>query len=247
MWNNQGNGNGQGNGYGNPQANDVYDRLNNAKQLTNRDPYIEPGTHTLAVVSLEEFRHDTGQAVRGTFLVLDSTSMKPDTKCAEVWFLQKPAPKVGMTTDSDRFADFCTRLKGAPAGHPIGADIRVLLRDRANEQLARGMVIRCVAIIKKAQSTGKPFNLKNWSNLEQTPQQIAEMRQKIEMTPGIAEQAKPQQAVGYALQQQVAPNGYGAQPAQGLDARPQPQAVPLGGFLANVPPQGNGNGSNGGW
>lgn len=273
MW--QGNGNNNGNGYGNPnygqQNNDVYDRLNNARQISNRDPYIEEGTHTLAVITLEEFPSDQGAAVRGSFLVLDSTTMRPGTKVGAVWFLQKPAPKQGMVTDSDRFADFCCRLKGAPQGYPIGADIRVLLRDRGADQLARGMIIRAVGVKKTAKSTGKAFVVVHWSNLEQSPQQIAEMRQKIE-SQGLVEQrgnppqqGQQQMAGGYAPQpqqqqmQNAAPpqqwqqpqnynqagtyNGPTAAPAQG------PQGVPPGGFLANVPPQGQGgnNGGNGGW
>jgi hypothetical protein len=264
MWNQ--NGNGQGNG----NSNDVYDRLNNAKQLTNRDPYVEAGTHTLAVVTLEEFQHETGAAVRGTFLVLESTSMKPGTACAEVWMLQKPAPKVGMTTDSDRFADFCCRLKGAPAGYAIGPDIRTLLRDRGAEQLARGMVIRCVGIVKVSETTGKSYTVKNWSNIEQTPQAIAGMRQKIESQPGLvkaprtqngypntqngqAMQGPPQSPYAQPQNAYAPPQAY-PQPQQQQSVSQAPQGVPPGGFLANVPPQGNnggnpqgGNGNQGGW
>ena len=256
MWNQNGNGQGNGNGYPQQQnANDVYGRLDNAKQLTNRDPYVDAGTHTLAVITLEEFQHETGAAVRGTFLVLDSTSMKPGTKCAEVWMLQKPAPKVGMTTDSDRFADFCCRLKGAPQGYPIGADIRTLIRDRAAEQLARGQVIRCVGIVKTSKQTGKSYTVKNWSTIEQGPPQIAEMRAKIENTPGLVEAPRQgfQQNAPQGYPQQNAQNGYpnaqnGQMPPQQNQQWQQPQApqgVPPGGFLANVPPQGNQGGNNG--
>lgn len=260
MWNQNGNGN--NNGYGQPQqqpqqayGDDVYGRLDRARQIDNRDPYIEAGTHTLAVISLEEVdTQDKGKMVRGTFLVLESTSMRPGTKASEVWFLQKPPPKTGMVTDSDRFADFACRLKGAPQGYPIGADIRVLLRDRAAEQLARGMVIRCVGIVKRAKTTGKDYCVKNWSNVEQSPQQIAEMRQKIETTPGLVEQ--PRSTGGYVPPQmpQAAPPMQ--QPQQQWQqpqtppmqqAPQQPQGVPPGGFLANVPPQGNGGKQGGGW
>jgi hypothetical protein len=300
MWNN--NGNGQGNGYGQqpPQGyqqpqqqgygqgpQDTYDRLNNARQITNRDPYIEVGTHKLAVISLEEFQHDTGPAIRARFEVLESTAMRPGTTCGAVWFLTKPAPKQGMVTDSDRFADFCMRLKGAPAGYPIGNDIRVLLKERANDQLARGMVITAVGINKVAKTTGKAFTVVHWNNVPQDNAQIAQMRMSIEQR-GLANQNAPAPQtggpaqLGYA-QPQGAPQGYAQQPPQGRPpqgyqqpmqpqygqpqgAAPgftpppqqgygqpqqpmQPQGVPPGGFLGNVPPQGgnNGNGGQGGW
>ncbi len=275
MWNN---GNGNGNGYG-QNPNDVYDRLNNARQISNRDPYIEEGTHTLAVITLEEFPSDQGQAVRGSFEVLESSTMRPGTKVGAVWFLQKPAPKQGMVTDSDRFADFCCRLKGAPQGYAIGNDIRVLLRDRGAEQLARGMIIRAVGVKKIAKTTGKAFVVVHWGHLEQTPQQIAEMRQRIEAK-GLVEPPRgnagqfqgaphPSQMQGqYPAQQgpympqqpppqHATPLGYQGPPVGGYGpqgnaypAQPQqPQGVPPGGFLANVPPQGqggNGGGQGGG-
>ncbi len=253
MWN-QGNGNGYGQG-----PSDVYDRLNNARQVNNRDPYIEEGQHTLAVISIEEFPSEQGAAVRASFEVLESNSMRPGTKCGTVWFLQKPTPKPGMISDSDRFADFCIRLKGAPAGHPIGADIRVLVKDRAADQLARGMVIRVLGVKKTAKTTGKSFVVMNWSNVEQTPQQIAEMRQRIEAK-GLVDPPRAQGQFQGAPHPAQMPQAYPAQQAQAPQyAPPQvsqawppaaaPQGVPPGGFLANVPPNngGHGNGGQGGW
>lgn len=220
-------GNGQGNGYGQPQAQgpqDTYDRLNNARQITNRDPYIEKGNHRLVVESLEEFPHETGPAVRATFEVLASASHAIGSKVATVWFLMKPAPKQGMVTDADRFADFCSRLKGAPVGYPIGNDIRTLLKDRAKEQLARGMVIDVNGVDKTAKSTGKTYTQCFWSTVQQSPQDIAAMRQRLD------------------TKAPVLPQG----PAQ-----PQPAAVPQGpppgGYLANVPTNNGGQGGNGSW
>ena len=233
MWN-QGNGNGPQNSY----SQDPYDRLNNAKPISNRDPYIEEGQHTLAVISIEEFSGELGMAIRARFEVLESNTMKPGTTTGAVWFLQNPPPKPGMTTDSDRFADFCTRLKGAPAGHPIGADIRVLVRDRAAEQLARGMVIRAYGVKKIAKTTGKAFTVVNWTNVEQTPAQIAQMRAQIEAKGLVHEQRGTGGGAGYSTQTQPAP-----QPA----AQPwgQPQAAPAP--AAPWPPANGGNGGQGGW
>ncbi len=210
--------------YGNQGPQDTYDRLNNARQITNRDPYIEKGNHTLAVESLEEFQHETGPAVRATFEVLESTAHAIGSRVATVWFLNKPTPKPGMVSDADRFADFCVKLKGAPAGYPIGADIRVLLKTRASEQLARGMVIKVNGVEKVAKTTGKSYTMCYWTNVVQSPQDILALRQRIEAKMGPAPQAQ-------------------AQPAY---VAPAPAGVPQGGFLANVPTS-NGNGGQGGW
>lgn len=240
MWNQNGNGSG-----------DAYDRLNNARPISNRDPYIEEGQHTLAVISIEEFQSEMGMAIRARFLVLESQAMKPDTTVGAVWFLQKPTPKPGMVSDSDRFADFCTRLKGAPAGHPIGADIRVLVKERAAEQLARGMVVRAYGIKKVAKTTGKPFTVVNWTHVEQTPAQIAQMRAQIEAkglvqenrgTGGGQFQGAPHPSQGPVYpgtptNAPAAPAGGWGQPAA---APPAPVGTPWGN------PQG-GSGGQGGW
>ncbi len=255
MWNNGNQGNGQGNGYpqqqGYPQQNqpqaqsygpqDTYDRLNNARQITNRDPYIEEGKHRLVVESLEEFAHETGPAVRGTFEVLASTRHPVGSKVATVWFLMKPAFKPGMTTDSDRFADFCTRLKGAPVGYPIGNDIRVLLKERAKEQLARGMVIDVEGVRKFAKTLTEKnkdgFVVSQWSNVAQSPQDIASQRARLDAKAQSAPAAQPPMYAQPAMTQYAQPT-----------AAPTPQGPPPGGYLANVPTNnGGGQGGNGSW
>ena len=294
MWNNgNGNGNNNGNwnnqGQGQPQygqqaqygqsADSVYDTMK-AQTLTHqqRDPFIGEGQHVLAVISIEEFfSQNAGPCVRASFEVLESKTHPVGSTVGAMWAMLKPAPKPGMTRDQDRFVDFITRLKGAPAGYPIGQDIRTLLKDRPTEQLARGTVIHAQGTKKTSKTTGKDYVLVAWNHAEQTQESVAQMRQKLDAkypagpqrnTQGGQFQGAPHPAQqntqgGYAPQgpqqpqgQQFPPQGYGPQAgapqivpnAQGWGQQPA-QGPPPGGYLANVPPQNNGGNGNqgGGW
>lgn len=280
MWNNgQGNGNGQQppqyaqpQGYGGQE--DVYGRLNNTREVGGaRFPFLE-ATGRYALVVLEEFLHSSdGPSARAIFEVIDCRGAHAvGSHVVKIWKLVKPPYKPGMTTGADEFADFCRKLKGAPAGYPIGNDIRTLMKERVNDQLARGTVIDAVAVPNKKGTWINVF----WNAVQQTPQDIAAMRQRLEQK-GIPQTGNtPQggQFQGAPHPSQLPPQGYQGQtqqwptppqgPPPGYPQPPQyaqPQApqgapqgpgVPLGGFLANVPPQGSGgpqggNGGSGTW
>lgn len=252
MWNgNNGQGNGYGQqqqaqGYGGGQQDDVYGRLNNTRDVGGaRYPFIEAGTHKLALAVLEEFQHSSdGPSARAILKVIESRVHQPGSFVVRIWKLVKPAKFPNQPTDADQFADFCRKLKNAPPGHPIGNDIRVLMKERPADQLARGTVIEANGV------TNKKGNFVNvyWNAVPQQPQDIASMRQRIEAE-GLPTTSGPQQPQGYP--QQNAQTGY--PPAQNGYPQPaaQPQAAPPGGFLANVPtngPQGgNGNQGGGSW
>lgn len=213
----------QGNG-----QDDVYGRLNNTRDVgAPRFPFIEAGTHKLALCSLEEFQHSTdGACARALFEVLTSNKHAPGSFVVKIWKLVKPAKFQGQSTDADMFADFCRKLKGAPAGHPIGNDIRVLMKERAAEQLARGSVIECVGVPNKKGTWTNIY----WNTLPQTQQDIVAQRARLEQR-GI-----PNSSGGTGGN--VA--GFTATPAQAPVAAPAPQ----GGFLAQIPV---GNKPGGSW
>lgn len=237
MWNNgNGNGNGYGQqgpqGYGGQQPNfgagPVYDGLTaQTLQNHNRDPFIGDGQHVLAVESIEEFNsQNMGPCVRAIFEVLESKTHPVGSTVSAIWAMLKPAPKPGMTRDQDRFVDFITRLQGAPAGHPIGQDIRVLLKDRPQDQLARGTVIRANGVRKFAKTITEKnkdgFVVVFWDHVEQTPAQIAQMRAKIDArlaASGGAQTGGPAQ-LGYA-QPQGQPQYQGPGPQQPPQGTPQ--------------------------
>lgn len=229
MWN-QNNGNGNGYGYG--QADDVYGRLNHTREIGGaRFPFLE-GSGTYALCTLEEFQHSSdGPSARALFEVLTSKDGKHavGSYVVKIWKLVKPPFKPGMETDADRFADFCRKLKGAPAGHPIGNDIRVLMKERMNEQLARGTVIEGVAVPNQK---GTWINI-YWNNVAQTPQDIAQMRQRLEQK-GIPDtRSGPQQPQGnfaaQQAQQALAQNPAFAQPQQGYGQQAWNQQYPNAG------------------
>ncbi len=247
-WNN-GQNNGNGGGYGGG-ADDVYGRLNNTKELGGaRFPFLED-TGRVVLCTLEEFTHSSdGPSARALFEVLESRNGKnaAGSYAVKIWKLVKPPFKPGMTTGADEFADFCRKLKGAPAGYPIGNDIRVLMKERPADQLARGTVIDAVAVPNQKGTWINIF----WNSVQQSPQDIAAQRARLEQKGIPSTGPAPTQMP----QQYPAPQQY-AQPVQtqGQYAQPAPmpqQGVPQGGFLANVPPQGNnggnGNGSSGSW
>jgi len=266
-----GNNNGQGNGYGQGQSygqDDVYGRLNNTREIGGaRFPFIEGGKHKLAVVTLEEFMHSSdGPSVRGLFKVLESTTHKPGSYVVKIWKLVKPPKYNTQPSDGDKFADFCRKLKNAPISYPIGNDIRVLMKERARDQLARGSVIEATGVPNKKGDWIEVY----WNAVEgQTPEMIAQLRASIEQEGVPNTSGGPNQQQGYQqapAQQQYAPpaqQAYQPQPMQQAPVQYQQQApaqqyappvapqqqAPQGGFLAQLPPpNGNGNpqGGNGG-
>lgn len=255
------------NGYGQQNTDAVYGGLDNAKELGGaRFPFFDAGRHKVAVVLLEEYQSKDGPAVRLIGEILESTSHKVGDLHTKIWKITQPPKFPNGTTPADEFADFCRKLKGAPKGVAIGESIRVLMKDRAKEQLARGMVIGLTGVTNKK---GNWTNL-YWENIPQTPQEIAQHRQRIEAS-GLAQTAaagtqqapaQPQYQQQFMQQPQQAP----AQPQQGQWQQPpmppqyaQPQgqvvhqantgiAAPVqGGFLSQLPPtNGQGNGNTGG-
>jgi hypothetical protein len=271
MWNQN---NGNGNGYGN--ADDVYGRLNHTKDVGGaRFPFIE-GSGKYALCTLEEFPHASdGPSARALLKVIECKDGKhaPGTFVVKIWKLVKPSKFPNSPTDADMFADFCRKLKGAPAGYPIGNDIRVLMKERPNDQLARGTVIEAVAVPNKK---GTWINV-YWNAVPQSPQDIAAMRQRLEAE-GIPDTKSGPQQGNFAAQQamQAVQNNpqFMQQPQQmysppqqsayGPPAHPasmpwaggaptQQPAPQQGGFLGQAQPgapgtpNGGNNGQGGGW
>ncbi len=232
------------NGQNNGGQDDVYGRLNNTKEVGKpRFPFLED-SGKFALCSLEEFQHSTdGPSARALLEVLESKTGKHPvgSHVVKIWKLVKPPKFQGQASEADMFADFCRKLKGAPAGHPIGNDIRVLMKERPQDQLARGTVIEAVAVLNQKKTWTNIY----WNNVQQSPQDIAAMRARLEQKgiPNTSEGAPAQQ---YMQPQYPSPQSHSV----GFPV-PQPQGVPPGGFLANVPPQNNGgnngNGGNGSW
>jgi hypothetical protein len=232
------------------QQDDVYGRLNNTRDVGQaRFPFLEDGGR-LALATLEEFQHTThGPSARALLKVLQSTSGKHPVGSfvVKIWKLVKPPFKPGMTTEADEFADFCRKLKNAPMGHPIGNDIRVLMKERPTEQLARGTVIDATGSTKeytKRDGTKAMWTNIYWLAVQQSPQDIAAMRQRLELegipsTSGAPAPVQPQYTA----------------PVQPTYSAPQATAAApqQGGFLSQIPPgpqggnQGGNNGGGGSW
>lgn len=203
------------------------DRLENAKTVNERDPFIGEGEHVLLLLSLEPFLHKQhGPSVRASFEVLESSPGPTGapvhlfgTRVTKLWFLTKPSKFETQTNDSDRFTDFVRQMAGAASGSNVAAQCRALIRDRVADQLLRGMVIRARGV-NTSKNAAKPWVEVYWTTVQQTPDQIkarrATIEAKIAATPVQAPQAAPQQ---YAPQ--PAPMPQGPQPSYSQQMHPQ--------------------------
>lgn len=254
-------------GYGGGYQDDVYGRMNNAREVQQRDPFIEAGSHRLVVLELQKWDdQQKGPSVRVTFEYVASTDQRlVGTRGCKIWRLTKPAKFQSQTTDGEHFADFVRKAKNAPLGTPLGQEIRNLCESQqrggnAEANAMRGTLIDCVGSPNKK---GDYVNL-FFTAVAQGPQDIAAKRQQLDTRLGGAP------AQGPAPQQMQAPQGqpqqgyvpqgapvqppqqgmqYAQQPQQGYAQQNQaPQGAPQqGGFLAQIPGwqgggQGNGNG-----
>jgi hypothetical protein len=233
-------------GYG--ISDDAMNRLDRTKKVMDKDPFIGIGPHVLDVVKIEPFNHDThGPSVRAVFEVVESQTMTVGSRCVKLWFLFKPSKFVNQTNDADRFADFVEKLKNPPpgSGYTAGPDCRKLLKERVEDQLARGTRIR--AIGRNTAKPDKPVYVDvAFTPVEQTPESVRANRARIEVNIGIASAAEAQQQ-SYA--QPPAQQSYAAPPPQQNYApqqQTQPQQQQTQAYVpGNLPPNtGNGGGGN---
>lgn len=279
MWNNGNQNNGNwNNGPQNYGQQDPYAVGDTARERGGaRFPFVE-GSGTYAVAQLEEFPHSTdGVSARALLKVLASKDGKHPVGSfvVKIWKLVKPPKFPNALTEGEEFVDFCRKLKGAPAGYAMGQDMRTLMKPapvgRAAEQLARGTVIECVAVPNKK---GTWINV-YWNHVQQSPQDIAAMRQRLEAEgiPSTGPQSQGTQGGQYQgaphpsqMQGQYPAQNQGSMPQQQSPYSPQQyaqqqpqqpqqpqqqyaQPAPQGGFLGQATPGGQGpqGGNGGGW
>lgn len=266
---NQGNGNGNNNGYGQQQpqqaqyyGDDPYARMNNAREQGGaRFPFIDAGKHLLCLAVLEKFQHKTdGPCARAIFEVVQSSVHPVGSFVVRIFKLVKQPKFDSQASDAELLAQMCIALKGVKPGYPIGNDIRVLLEERPQEQLARGTLVECNGVMNQKRTWTNLF----WNTVEQSMEQIVQQRQRLEAkglpatgpaqrgtgggqyqdAPHPSQMQAPQQM---APQQQYAPpaqQGYQQQyapPVQQAPAQP-----PQGGFLQQAPVGPGPQGGNGG-
>ncbi len=213
-----------------------YGRLDYAKEVNHRDPFIGEGRSKLVVHELVPFSHTThGPSVRCTFEVVASECHPVGSRVCTLWFLVKPSKFPNQPNDSDRFADFVKRLKGSPVGHPVGRDCAALLRDRVAEQLARGMVIDVFGV-NTSKNAAKPYIDTNWATVAQTPDEIRASRARLDAASPLAPVAAPA----------YAPPTYAPPTYPQTQIQPAPYTPPAGGILSGLP-NGTGGGNGTPW
>lgn len=288
-WNGNNNGNGFGQppqGYGAPQGqgypqqpqggyqDDVYGRMNNSREVQQRDPWVAPGTHRLVVLEIKKWEDQkNGTQVRGTFEYVTSTNpnVQIGTRCCKLWKLTKRPMYESQISDSEHFADFVRKAKNAPLGTPIGAEIRNLCEPQRNGGQAEANAMRGTLIeVNGVENEKKTYTNLYFTAVVQGPQDIAAKRAQLDIrlggTPGVpasgqgfVPQGAPMPQQGYAPQgpppgvpvQQYAYAQSGYQAPLPQQPAAAPQAPAQGGFLAQIPgwqgqQGGNGNGQGNG-
>lgn len=215
---------GQSNGYGNQQTGEfdaAIQRLDNTKPVgPARDPFIGPLEHALVVLALEPYRTEKdGPCARVTFEVLESKTHTPGSRVCKLWKLAKPSMWPNQATDADHFAEFVRKISGQGEGVQVGRQCAALIRDRVQENLLRGMVVRAYG----TENAKKNYVNVAWISVAQTQDDIRARRAQLDAKSSNAPmpQTPPQNP--------ATPAAYGAAP-QATQPPTQPQwsnAAPL--------------------
>ncbi len=192
-------------------------RLDNTKNVENRDPFFSEGENVVMLLELQPFVHLThGPSVRATFEILESRTSAIGSRVCKLWFLCKPSKFPSQPTDADRFADFVRKMSGKPDGTQVGQICAALLRDRVNEQLLRGMVIRGTGV-QTSKNPAKPFVDVQWGTVVQTQDEIRHRRAGIDakfpVNAAPAAYVAPAPMAAYTAPVQAAPAAPAAAPA----------------------------------
>lgn len=217
-------------GYGGGYQDDVYGRMNNSREVTQRDPFVLPGTHRLVVLELSKWADQAkGDSVRVTFEYVSSTNpqVQIGTRCCKLWRLTKRPKFESQISDSEHFVDFVRKAKNAPPGQPIGQEIRNLCEPQRNGGQAeanamRGTLIECNGVENQAKTYVNLY----FAAVAQGPQDIAAKRAQLDSRLGgaPAPQAAPMQQ---APQGGFVPQG-APMPQQGYAPQGPPPGVPVG-------------------
>jgi hypothetical protein len=230
------------------QYQDVMDRLNGTKPVTDRDPFIGAGRSKLIVLSVEPFNDKKlvdgvwighGPSVKAVFEVEESPVHPVGSRVVKIWNLFKPAKFSSMATDADQFAQFVCILQGIPEGqHSAGC--RAMLKTRAEGGLLEAQPARGSRIIAMGTESGKP-NAKTgklyvkvaWQHVPQDGSVLALTRTALDQRnpyiPSTQQLAPVQQAPQQYVQPmqaapvQQAPQQY-VQPMQAAPVQQTPQA-----------------------
>lgn len=237
---------------------EVMNRLGQAKEVSNRDPFIVAGAHDLIVAELGTFKDQKwGDSVRATFETETSSNpaAAPRTFTVKIWNLFKPSKFPTQATDADDFVNFVCALQGIKLGEHAQACRALIKSEREGGQLerqpARGARIKAFGQeVGKPNERGQRYVKVQWQTVPQDMAMIARTRAEID-------QRRPLGAPAAAAPGQAAPqvNPYAQLPqGQGPYTAPPPaytqqyaapppamQAIPAGQLPPGVVPGGYGS------
>lgn len=206
-------------------------RLDNTKEINERDPFVDVGDFTLMLLTLAPFNHTQhGPSCRANFEVMASSNpnVMVGSRVTKIWLLSRPSKFPSQANDADRFADFVRNLIGAQGGQQVGPQCRALIRDRVADQLGRGMLIYARGV-NTSKNAAKPWVEVYWKNYPQTQDDIKSRRVQVEAKLNAQPQQQPQVAPNVQQQVQMPPGaqpGYGPTPAQQIQGAPNPMYYP---------------------
>lgn len=220
----------------------IISRLNQAKPVEDRDPYIGEGVHTLCVQNLFDYNSKKhGDSVGLTAVVVESTNPQhqPGTRAFCGFFPNKKPNFIGDQQELDRLVDFCGKLKGKDLTLPqaVEASYECLDQQVQAQQRFRGYVIKCEVRritdkVKRDGSVSKPFYEKTWTALPNPPEQVASYRARVEASPGFEHYQARQ-----VPQNQPPPQGQWQQSPQNQSAQPPQNQPPQGQWQQQPPAQ----------
>lgn len=227
---------------------DVMNRLNNAKPVSNFDPYLSDGQHALIVHSIEPYQDQKwGESFRISFYVEQSTKHPVGSLVCRTHNINKPAMFSTQPNDTDTLIDFICVLQGIPLGkHQASAKALLYLVAKGGQlenQPARGCRINATGIPPKPGMTaaGKPktYTKITYQTVQQTAAMVGEARAMLDKSHPMGaprpQQSPMQPQQGYQQVPQQTPPQYPSQPVQPQAIYSQP--APSLGYIQQ-PPQG---------
>jgi hypothetical protein len=174
----------------------VLGRIDAAKKVEDRYPFLPDGTHEVVVLRVYEWDStDHGASVGGEFLCLNSTGgAVPGQVYANLWMTSRKPNFKGDTQELDRFVDFAG--KAASVGDDLNAakwNAKQMM-EHQDTQPARGIRLKVHCATKeqtegkgankrvKLDNNGKPktFSTRVWESIPQTAEDVVSAREEVD-------------------------------------------------------------------
>lgn len=121
------------------------------RDIFNKEPYFEAGTHLVVIHSLTGYHtDDKGPSAKLVCEVVESTvpGLAGELR-AKIWNLTRPAKFPTQPRDSDFFQQFLRAVVGRGSKEPTGDLFKMLMVHRVQENLLRGVLVKVIGVKSK--------------------------------------------------------------------------------------------------